>query len=322
MHVFLAALASALALPAPTRPAILVAANTTAHREVQPSRTLLVTAGWLKGHLQDPNLVLLHVGDPKAFATAHLPGARSVSLGDVSVSDLSGTGGLKLQMPPAEALRQKLEALGVSTTSQIVIYAAQQYFSPATRVLLTMDYAGLGDRTRILDGGLDGWLRVGFPVETGEGRAAPRRGSLTALNLRPLIVDAAYVSAHIAKPGYSIVDARDRVYYDGIEVGGGRAAPMSPHLRGHVTSAKSLPYTEIWTDTSFAKSPAAIRELFTKAGVAPTDTVIAYCHIGQQATSVVLGARLIGQPVLFYDGSFEDWSRQPNAKVETTPAKP
>jgi thiosulfate/3-mercaptopyruvate sulfurtransferase len=134
-------------------------------------------------------------------------------------------------------------------------------------------------------------------------------------------VDAAYVNAHIAKPGFSIVDARDRAFYDGVSVGGGRGGPMPPHLKGHIASAKSLPFSEIWTDTSFAKSPAEIRELFAKAGVAPTDTVIAYCHIGQQATSVVFGARLIGQPVLFYDGSFEEWSKQPNAKAEV-PAKP
>jgi thiosulfate/3-mercaptopyruvate sulfurtransferase len=314
MLIRLAVLTSALALAVPTTEAI------RPHPSAQPGKPLLVTSGWLKEHLHDQNLVLLHVGDPKAFDTAHLPGARNVSLRDISVSDMSGAGGLMLQMPATDVLHDKLEALGISNASQIVVYSAQQYFSPSTRVLLTMDYAGLGDRAVILDGGLEGWTKAGLPVDNGP-VATPARGSLAALRVRPFIVDAVFVNEHIAKPGFSIVDGRDRVFYDGVSVGGGRGAPMPPHLKGHIASAKSLPFSEIWTDTSFAKSPAAIRELFAKAGVAPTDTVIAYCHIGQQATSVVFGARLIGQPVLFYDGSFEDWSKQPNARVEV-PAKP
>jgi thiosulfate/3-mercaptopyruvate sulfurtransferase len=40
------------------------------------------------------------------------------------------------------------------------------------------------------------------------------------------------------------------------------------------------------------------------------DTVVAYCHIGQQATAVLLAARTIGFKVLLYDGSFEEWSRK------------
>jgi thiosulfate/3-mercaptopyruvate sulfurtransferase len=47
--------------------------------------------------------------------------------------------------------------------------------------------------------------------------------------------------------------------------------------------------------------------VFTKAGLKPRDTVIGYCHIGQQATAMLFAARTVGYPVLLYDGSFEDW---------------
>jgi thiosulfate/3-mercaptopyruvate sulfurtransferase len=49
--------------------------------------------------------------------------------------------------------------------------------------------------------------------------------------------------------------------------------------------------------------------------------VVAYCHIGQQATATVFGARLLGHPVLLYDGSFEEWSRLPNAPVKNPKTK-
>jgi thiosulfate/3-mercaptopyruvate sulfurtransferase len=54
----------------------------------------------------------------------------------------------------------------------------------------------------------------------------------------------------------------------------------------------------------------------------PGDTVIAYCHIGQQATAVLFAARTLGHPVLLYDGSFEDWSRHAGFPVEGPEAKP
>ena len=41
----------------------------------------------------------------------------------------------------------------------------------------------------------------------------------------------------------------------------------------------------------------AIEALFRKAGVKPGDTVVAYCHVGQQATAVIFAARLLGHPV-------------------------
>jgi thiosulfate/3-mercaptopyruvate sulfurtransferase len=50
------------------------------------------------------------------------------------------------------------------------------------------------------------------------------------------------------------------------------------------------------------------------------DTVIGYCHVGQQATAMLFAARTLGHPVLLYDGSFEDWSRHADYPVEN-PAK-
>ena len=69
------------------------------------------------------------------------------------------------------------------------------------------------------------------------------------------------------------------------------------------------------------KSQAELRALFDRAGIAPDDTVVGYCHIGQQATAMLFAARLLGHPVLLYDGSFQDWSRGTDAPVEASAAK-
>jgi thiosulfate/3-mercaptopyruvate sulfurtransferase len=64
------------------------------------------------------------------------------------------------------------------------------------------------------------------------------------------------------------------------------------------------------------KPRGELEALFRSAGVKPGDTVIGYCHIGQQVTAMLLAARTLGHPVLLYDGSFEDWSRRGGA-IET-----
>jgi len=54
--------------------------------------------------------------------------------------------------------------------------------------------------------------------------------------------------------------------------------------------------------------------------VKPGDTLIGYCHIGQQATVVLFAARTLGYKVLLYDGSFHDWEKR-DLPVENPSAK-
>ena len=71
-----------------------------------------------------------------------------------------------------------------------------------------------------------------------------------------------------------------------------------------------MPFSETVDEANALKPAAALQKLFADAGVKPGDTVVAYCHIGQQATQVLLAARTLGFKVMLYDGSFEEWSRR------------
>jgi thiosulfate/3-mercaptopyruvate sulfurtransferase len=266
-----------------------------------PAAPLTVTPAWLAAHLHDADLVLLHVGDPDKFARQHIAGARPVKLQDISISHHGD--GLMLELPPAEDLRHRLEALGISDGSRIVIYFGDDWVSPATRVVLTLDAAGLGARTSLLDGGMAAWVRAGQPV----GDAAPptRPGALSKLALRPIIVDATAVVASLGKPGVAIVDARDAKFYDGTETGDSHG---HAHRTGHIAGALSIPFDSVFDDHNLLRSLDDLKARFARAGVKPGDTVIGYCHVGQQATAMLFAARRLGHPVKLYDGSFEDWS--------------
>ena len=264
---------------------------------------ILVTTTWLAQHLHDPNLVLLHVGGDGEYKAMHIPGARYADMDDVSVSEHTAEG-LMLEMPTAESLRERLQKLGISNDSRIVVYYGSDWVSPSTRIVFTLDYAGLGGQTSLLDGGMPAWVREGGKVT--DRLPTPRTGTLSPLHIKPIVVNAAYVKQHIGRRGVSIVDGRDASFYDGVQRG---SAHGGEQRAGHIASAKSVPFTQVTLDNLLLKSPNELRELFTKAGVQAGDTIVGYCHVGQQATAMLFAARSLGHPVLLYDGSYQEWSR-------------
>lgn len=270
---------------------------------------LLVSAEGLADRLKDRDLVVLHVGDKAGYDAGHIPGARLVTLADVSATPVAPDP-LILEMPDPEVLRAKLQALGVSDRSRIVVYPARDIQS-ATRVVFVLDAAGLGARTALLAGGLAGWTKAGKPLETAAVTPAP--GKLSPLKMRPIVVDAAFVQAHAKAPGYVVVDARASEFYAGTRAGG---SPARPHKAGHIAGAKSVPFMSVTTPDARLADADEIAARFKAAGVKPGDKVIAYCHVGQQATATAFAARTLGLEVLLYDGSFEEWSRKDGA-VET-----
>lgn len=273
---------------------------------VSAQETLLVTPAQLAAALIDDKLVLLHVGERDVYDRAHIAGARFVDYR----AGLHASGDLTLQMLPAATLHDRLAGLGISDDSRVIVYFADGWFTPATRVMLTLQYAGV-DAT-LLDGGMDAWKRAGHTVTADV--TAPRAGTLSPLTLRPVVVDADEVQAGIGKAGIAIVDARTSAFYDGTQTGG---RPDARHKTGHIAGALSVPFDTLLTPEGLLKPKAELRSIFDAAGVKSGDTVIAYCHIGQQATGVVMAARLLGHKVALYDGSFEDWSRR-NLPVETS----
>ena len=273
---------------------------------VAPVAPVTVSTDWLAKNLKAPNLVLLHVGEKSEYDAGHIPGARFVKLDDISVSAHDRQTGLALEMPQPDSLRARLEALGISDRSHVIVYYGNDWVSPATRVIFTLDYAGLGASASLLDGGMLAWKAEGRPLSTDLAKPAP--GQLAALKVKPIVVDAAWVKSRLGDPKFHLIDGRAAVFYDGVETGGSR--------KGHVAGARSLPFTEVFDEKLRLRSPEQVRALLAKAGVAPGDTVVAYCHIGQQATAVLFAARSVGHPVLLYDGSYQDWSRRSELPVE------
>src|SRR5688500_11532526 len=207
-------------------------------------QTLLITPAQLAGQMQDPKLVVLHVGEKDVYERAHIPGARFVDYR----GGLHASGDLTLQMLPPDALRARLAALGISDDSRVVVYFADAWFTPATRVMLTLHYAGLAN-VAFLDGGMDGWKRAGQTVTADP---SPQTvGNLAPLKLRPVVIDADGVQAVLGKAGTAVVDARTTAFYDGTQTGG---RPGAEHKTGHIQGARSLPFSTLTNQDGTMKS--------------------------------------------------------------------
>jgi thiosulfate/3-mercaptopyruvate sulfurtransferase len=274
-----------------------------------PRDELLVTSAWLSQHTADKDMVILHVGSPDGYKAKHIPGAQLVGPNGLTVKSPEG---LVTELPPPEDLRAEMQALGISDRSRVVVYSENESIARATRIMLTLDAAGFGKRASLLDGGLKGWESDGHAVTAD---AAPATTVvLSPLKMQSRIVTADYVQSHLKAPGYTVVDARAPEFYNGEKPGIEGAVP------GHVPGAHNIPFTTVSGPDGKLKSPEELRAMFTAAGVKSGDHVIAYCHIGIQATAVIFAARTLGIDARLYDGSFQDWSKR-GLPVEMPAAK-
>jgi len=266
-----------------------------------PNPSILVSGEWLAQHLKDESLVILHVGSQQDYDAGHIPGARLVTLGDISIT---GETGLRLELPPVARLEEALGRLGVWEGARVVVYAGTESVQSATRVWFTLDYAGLGDRAALLDGGLAQWRASGRPLSTTATSVQIRKFS--ARPSPQFVVNAEWVRAHLGDHDVQLLDARLPEFYSGANAGGMPRA-------GHIPGARSVPYTSLLAENGTLKP---VERLRAALDADQPGLRVSYCHIGQQATVLYFVARYLGLDARLYDGSFQDWSRRPELPIE------
>ena len=265
----------------------------------------IVKAEWLKEHIGHKNLVLLHIGNRAEYDAGHIPGALFIASGDVSLSQDESP--LSLQLAGDAKLKETFESRGISNDSRIILYYGKDWITPTTRIYFTLDAMGFKNNTSILDGGMPAWTAAGGMLSADVPN--PPRGSLSFSTNRDAVATADWLSSNLANDSVKIIDARDPRFYDGSAVGG---QPRG----GHIPGAENIPYSTIVDDNNFFKSQADLKKLFEAAGVKPYDTVVTYCHIGQQASLDYFAARSLGYKVKLYDGSFQEWSARKDLPLD------
>jgi thiosulfate/3-mercaptopyruvate sulfurtransferase len=265
----------------------------------------IISVEKLSKNLNHPNLVLFHIGDKAEYDKAHIAGAQYISLRDISISRDNGK--INTELPPVEDLQKTFEKFGVNDDSFIVLYYGNDWISPTTRVYFTLDYLGLGNRVSILDGGMKAWIKAGNPTTTEV--KTPPPGTLKINPKKEKVASADWVKTQLNNSAIAVVDARTTNYYDGTLVG-------NKPRGGHIQGAKTIPFDSLVNSDGLFKSEAELRKIFTDAGVKKDDTVVSYCHVGQQATVVYFAAKSLGYNAKVYDGSFEEWAERADLPVD------
>ena len=274
--------------------------------------SMVVSTAWLAAHARDPDLVILHVAmEREEYDRGHIAGARWVNPHDLMSNTPPGA-----ELPSRQVIDSVLETLGIGDRSRIVYYG-DTWMAP--RVYLALEAVGLGDRVSLLDGGLPAWRREQRPLST----VAPTwaKGHLTARTDPDVVVDAAWLRAHLADATVALIDARTAGEYSGADHS--ERLPRS----GHIPGAVNLPWEMTFTDGAGAlegtpsplKSRAELRELLANAGARQGRTLVVYCTVGLRASHLYFVARYLGWPVRLYDASMSEWSRRTELPMATGP---
>jgi len=256
---------------------------------------MVVSAQWLSGHLNDPKVVVLHVGDKRSdYESGHIPGARFLALEDFIEGE-------DAELPSTEKLKDTFEKLGVSDDSHVVIYTTAWY-PMAGRAYYTLDYLGHGGHAALLDGGIDEWKAENRPLS--KDSPNPARGSFTPHvhpEVRAMLEEVKKISAGPTKAA-ALVDSRpDKRYTD-----------------GHIAGATHVYWQETLVDAKNKPvflPPDKLKALFAARGIKPGQKLVTYCEIGLQASHDYFIAKYLGYDAAMFDGSIHEWSHMNNLPV-------
>ena len=268
--------------------------------------TLVVSPKWLAEHQRDRNLVILAVGDRKDYDAAHIPGSQFLEYKEVGEK---GPTGLTLELPPMPRLAEVFAKYGVSNDSRVVVYRLKDWLTPTARVLVTLDAMGLGKNASMLDGNLDTWKQEGGAVTTEIPAVQP--GKVEPCPQDDVITGLDYVRDNLHKPQVHILDARSPEAYHGDP-----KTVREGYRAGHIAGAGNVHYDSLLTEKGKLLPVSDILAKFAAAGVKPGDRVVTYCFIGQQASALYWISRYAGYDTRLYDGSMDEWSKNPDLPVE------
>jgi thiosulfate/3-mercaptopyruvate sulfurtransferase len=274
----------------------------------------LVTVPWLAQHLDDPDVVVADVrwylsGRKGAdeYARGHLPRAAFVDV-DAELSSPDGGGGPgRHPLPTAEQVSALLSRLGAGPTSLVVAYD-DAGGGIAARLWWLLRYLGHGGG-RVLDGGIQAWTAGGHPLVTDV--PAPRPAPpLTLAPDRGMVVDKHRVLQLAGSPSAVVLDVRAPERF------AGKVEPIDPRA-GHVPGARNLPFVEnLVAPEGRFRDPADLARRYSSVGAVQAETVVAYCGSGITACHALLALAMVGRPdALLYEGSWSDWSRDPNLEA-------
>lgn len=276
----------------------------------------LVSAEWLKQHINDPDLVVLDctvvtmpdANDPRGlhnvsgrpdYELGHIPHA---GFADLKRELCKTNDPVEFDLLSPEQFCTAMGELGVGDDSRVVLYDAN-YTGWAARVWWMLRWVGF-DHAAILDGGLSAWTSTGNALSL-----EPVTRTVNTLTPKPrpaLIADHDEVLASINDETVVIIDTLPEEFYRG---------EMSIYPRaGHIKGAVNIDGLSLLDKKGHLLSQD---ELAAMHGFDPNARIITYCGGGIVAsTDAFVLTRLGYNNVAVYMASLEEWTADPDNPME------
>jgi thiosulfate/3-mercaptopyruvate sulfurtransferase len=269
---------------------------------------VLVDAGWVEAHLDDPKVVIVEVDeDTSAYDKNHIKNAVRIDwkkdLQDPVRRDFIDQAGF-------EAL---LSAKGIANDDTVVLYGGNNNWFASYAYWYFKLYGH--ESVKLLDGGRKKWeldsrdLVVAVPERAAtDYKAKPQNASIRAF--RDDVV--------AAIGSLNLVDVRSPDEFSGKLLAPAHLPQEQSQRPGHVPSARNIPWSKNANDDGTFKSDEELVQLYQDENVDLAKDTIAYCRIGERSalTWFVLHELLDQGNVKNYDGSWTEYGSLVGVPIE------
>lgn len=261
----------------------------------------IVTADWLNENINREDMAILDcrfdLSNPnygeESYRKSHIKNAVFVDL-EKDLTGKKGEHGGRHPLPDMNVFAKRMEDLGVSDNSTVVIYDEGDIQS-ASRLWWMLKYIGK-DNVYVLEGGLKVWSESGYETST-EVVIPSKKGELT-VNIKPgMRCDVNFVKESIEKENTIIVDSRSKERYLGL------VEPVDKKA-GHIPGAVNYFWHDI-LDGDKLKDKEKLEERFKD--LRKYDNIIVHCGSGITACPNILAMDEIGLKSIHYAGAWSDW---------------
>jgi thiosulfate/3-mercaptopyruvate sulfurtransferase len=270
---------------------------------------VLVDTQWLADNLNSSNLRIVEVDvTGEAYQSGHIDGAIFWNgLNSITKPDF------RVQLDHA-AVESLLSRSGIAKDTTVIIYSDNM--AGATFAFWYLKLFGHQD-VKIIDGGRKKWIAEGrsLTLETPNIEETSYESISPDASLRVLSDE---VKTTINNPNYVLIDARTSQEYSGEWFWYANQIPKDGERAGHIPGAVNILYELALNENDTFKSREELSILYGDRGVTSEKEIIPYCTVGARSSFTWFVLKyLLGYPnVRNYDGSWNEWSRLPDAAID------
>ncbi len=269
---------------------------------------VLVTADWVAQNLNNPAVAIIEVDeDTTLYAQGHIENAITFNWRE----DLQD--GVRRDIISKEGFELLLSKSGITNETTVVLYGGNNNWFAAYAYWYFKLY-GHQD-VRLLDGGRKRWELDARPFVT----EVPTRTATRYVAQDQDLSLRAFRDEVIAAIGVkNIVDVRSPAEFSGELAAPAHLPQEGGQVKGHVPTAKNIPWSKAANEDGTFKSDAELKEIYSAAGVDLAKETIAYCRIGERSAFswFVLHELLEVESVKNYDGSWTEYGSLVGVPVE------